>query len=144
MAYVDMARSHGERLLREGFDLLDVARDADGDYPFRHGAAAYFVSVHATGRAVRIWSPAVRGIKATAAVLREVNATNARLVHARAYVESAALYVESILPVEELTEEYLVRACQEVGSTADRLGSLLAAVHGGCVWFAEEADKPAG
>jgi hypothetical protein len=36
---------------------------------------------------------------------------------------------------------YLAAVCHEVGSTADRVGQLLAAVHGGHVAFEDETEE---
>ncbi len=65
------------------------------------------------------------------AVLRELNETNASLLLARVFADGSSLVVEGCLPVEPLQARDLALLCQEVGSTADRLGSLLSAVHGG-------------
>jgi len=139
-----MAHSHVQRLLREGMELDELEQDGDGDYAFRHGTAAYFLSVHPDGHAVRIWSHAVQGTKATAPVLREVNDANRRLVQSRAYVDGPTLVVECIVPVKPLTVAHLMGACHEVACTADRLGSLVAAVHGGQVWFDQEVEEATG
>ena len=42
MAFVDMAHSHVQRLLREACEVDEVKQDEDGDYAFRHGTAAWF------------------------------------------------------------------------------------------------------
>lgn len=131
MAYVDMAHSHVQRMLREACGTDEVVQDEDGDYPFRHNTAAWFASVHPQGHLVRIWSRAVTGVRPTAAVLREVNATNVRMLHSRAYLQHDSLVIEAIVPVEGLEREHLAALCHEVGCTADRLGELLATVHGG-------------
>ena len=135
MAYEDMARSHVRQLLRDGMELDEVRMDPDGDFPFRHGTAVYFVSVVHCGHMVRIWSHAVYGVKESKPVLREVNSTNESLVHARAFVQAEAVVVEAYLPVEFLEAGYLTAVCYEVGRTADQLGELVSTVHGGRVFF---------
>ena len=133
MSYLDMARSHVKELAREVFELTEIVVDEDGDLPFRHGTAVFYVSVVANGRLVRVWSRAVDGLAVTKPVLREVNDANAWLVLARTWVHGSAVMVEGCLPVEALRAGDLRALCLEVGSTADRLGSMLAAVHGGQV-----------
>jgi len=128
-----MARSHVKELAREAFELSELVVDSDDDLPFHHGSAVYYVSLVADGRLVRVWSRAVDGLAVTKPVLREVNDANAWLVLARTWVQGSAVMVEGCLPVEALRAGDLRSLCMEVGSTADRLGSMLAAVHGGQV-----------
>jgi hypothetical protein len=140
VSYADMARSHVQQLAREAFSLQDVVVDEDGDLPFPCGTAMLYVSVAREGRLVRVWSRAVHGLEVKKAVLREVNDTNAGLTLARVWASGTAVWVEGWLPVETLRPEDLGRLCWEVGSTADRLGSMLAAVHGGVVAFPDGCD----
>ena len=136
-----MAHSHVQRMLREGMELDTVEQDSDGDYPFRHGTAMYYLSVGRGGHLLKIWSHAAYGVKPTKSVLREVNSTNEMLIHCRAYMTGETLVVEAFVPIESLIPGYLVAVCHEVGCTADRVGQLLAAVHGGHVAFEDETEE---
>jgi hypothetical protein len=138
MAYVDLARSHVKELVRQGMGLTELVEDCDGDLPFRRGTAAYFISTRLDGAKLRVWSRAVGEIKPTVAVLREVNAANAGLETARVIVRSDDVYVEGVLPIDTCTAEQLADLCLEVGVSADELGSLIAAVHGGTTWFSDD------
>jgi hypothetical protein len=140
LSYEDMARSHVKELAREAFDLQEVVVDADGDLPFPCGTALFYVSVVDRGQLVRVWSQAVAGLEVKKAVLREVNDANRGMRVARASATAGAVWVEGCLPVETLRPEDLGRLCHEVGTTADRLGSMLAAVHGGVVAFPGGCD----
>jgi hypothetical protein len=145
MAFVDMARSHVERMLREGMDLEQVVTDSDGDFPFRHRSAAYWLSLSPSGHMVRVWSRAVDGVRPTAALLREVNDLNTRLLHSRAYVERGAVWIEAALPVRPLEADYLAAVCYEIGDAADTIGPMIVAVHGG--WqprVVEDVEEEAG
>ncbi len=144
MGYEEMAHSHVQRLLREGMGLDELVQDREGDYPFRHGTAMYYLSVVHGGHMVKIWSYCVFGLKATAPVLREINAANARLVHCRMFLCGSTLEVEAFLPIELLVPGYLVAVCAEVGETADSIGQLMAAVHGGSVCFDDEVETADG
>lgn len=129
-----MAHSHIQRMMREAMELDgEIVQDSDGDYPFRHGDAAYFLSVGRGGHLVKIWSHAVFGLKHTSAVLREVNEANEQLMHCRVYLTGGTLVVEAFLPIETLIPGYLAAVCSEVGTVSDRMGHLMAAVHGGIV-----------
>lgn len=140
MSFIDMAHSHVQRMLREGMELDTVVQDNDGDYPFRAGTAMYYVSVGNHGHMVKVWSHAVYGLKRSKAVLREVNSTNERLTHGRAYLQAGHLVVEALVPVQFLTPAYLAAVCEEVGRTADRVGQLLATVHNGTLCFADAIE----
>lgn len=135
-----MARSHVKELAREAFELHDVVVDEDGDLPFPCGTAMFYVSVVEGGRLVRVWSRAVSGIEVRKPVLRELNEANAGLRFARTYATGSSVWVEGHLPVESLTPRDLGCLCVEVGTAADRLGSMLAAVHGGHVAFPDGCD----
>jgi hypothetical protein len=136
-----MAHSHVQRMLREGMELEKVEQDGDGDYPFRHGTAMYYLTVLRGGRLLKIWSHAAYGVKPTKAVLREVNSTNELLMHCRTYMWGETLVVEAFVPIESLIPGYLAAVCHELGCTADRVGQLLAAVHGGHVAFDDETEE---
>jgi hypothetical protein len=135
-----MARSHVKELVREAFELDEVVVDGDGDLPFPCGTAMFYVSLIRRGRMVRIWSQAVAGIKVNKAVLKEINEVNRGLMLARAWADDDAVWVEGRLPVEVLRVPDVGALCMEVGTTADRVGSMLAAVHGGVVAFPDAAE----
>jgi hypothetical protein len=136
-----MAHSHVQRMLREAFELDELEQDGDGDYPFRHGTAMYYLTVLRGGHLVKVWSYAVSGLRPTAPVLREVNDLNARLLHSRAFLCGGHLQLEAFLPIESLVPGYLAAVCLELGRAADEVGQLLAAVHGGQVCFAGETEE---
>jgi len=135
-----MARSHVKELAREAFELDEVVVDCDGDLPFPFGTALVYVSVVRDGRLVRVWSRALSGIHVNKAVLREIDEVNAGLIFGRVFTRLDGVIVESCLPVEPLRPCDLGRLVAEVGATADRVGSMLAAVHGGDVVFPDGCD----
>jgi len=140
LSYMQMAHSHLQRMLREGMELDEIQQDSDGDYPFRHGTAMYYLSVGRGGHMVKLWSNVVFGLKGTASVLREVNATNERLMHCRMFLSGTTLQIEAFLPIEPLVPGYLTAVCHELGEAADNVGHLMAAVHGGCIAFDDELE----
>ena len=135
-----MARSHVERLVREAFELEHVVVDEDGDLPFPCGTAMFYASVIREGRLLRVWSRAVVGVHVTKHVLREINDANTSLVLSRAYARGSAVWVEGCLPVEVLRPQDVGFLCTEVGTTADKLGCLIATVHGGQVAVPDAAE----
>ena len=116
-----MARSHVKELLRKAFRFEQVLVDEDGDVPMPYGTAMVYASVVARGRLVRVWSRAAAGVKATKAVLREVNDANTHAVAARVYAAHGGVWVEGHFPVEGLRLKDLKQLCIEVGELADRL-----------------------
>jgi hypothetical protein len=135
-----MARSHVKELARTAFELDEVVVDADGDLPFPCGTAMFYLSVVGNGRLLRVWSRAVAGIKVNKPVLREINEVNAGLTVARVWATDSEVWVEGCLPVQILRPRDVGALSVEVGTTADRLGSMLAAVFGGRVALPENAD----
>jgi hypothetical protein len=144
LSYEDMARSHVRELVREAFELSELVVDDDGDLPFPCGTALFYVSVVRDGRFVRVWSRVVGGIEPKKAVLREVNDANAGLTLARVHASVSAVWVEGLLPLEPLRARDLAALCFEVGTTADQLGQMLAAVHGGSVAVPDGCDAGHG
>ena len=140
MSYEDMARSHVKELVRTVFELDEVVVDADGDLPFPCGTAMFYLSLVGDGRLLRVWSRAVAGIKVNKPVLQEINQVNAGMTVGRVWATGSEVWVEGCLPVQTLRPRDVGALCHEVGTTADRLGSMLAAVYGGRVAFPEGAD----
>lgn len=136
-----MARSHVKELVREAFELDEVVVDEDGDLPFPCGTAMFYASVTDSGQLLKVWSRAVAGLPITKPVLREMDEANNALRYARVSSRQDAVWVEGCFPIESLRAQDLAFLFHEVGSTADRLGSMLAAVHGGVIAFPHEADS---
>jgi len=135
-----MARSHVKQLVREAFELDEVVVDSAGDLPFACGTAWFYLSVSRRGRVLRAWSRAVVGIRVNKPVLREINEVNAGLTFARVWANDSEVWVEGCLPLETLQVRDVGAVCMEVGNTADKLGSMLAAVYGGRVAFPDAAE----
>ena len=135
-----MARSHVKELVRDAFTLEEVVVDDDGDLPFPCGTAMLYLSVVGNGRLLRVWSRAVAGIKVNKPVLSEINEVNAGLTVGRVWATGDEVWVEGCLPVQIARPRDVGALCYEVGTTADRLGSMLAAVYGGRVARPEGVD----
>ena len=122
------------------FELDELVVDGDGDLPFPCGTAMFYMSVVGRGRLLRVWSRAVSGIRVNKPVLKEINDVNATLTLSRVWADDDEVWVEGCLPVETLRPNDVGSLCMEVGTTADRMGSMLAAVHGGRVVFPDAAE----
>lgn len=132
MAYIDMVRSHVERLLQDGVDKCRVDPDDDGDYRQDYGSAIVFLRVvdHDPGF-VRIFSVVLRDVRYSAKLLRELNEINRRLVYGRFTHAGMLVVLKHYLIAGSLDQETLATACGALGETANDFGPTLAAVYGG-------------
>ena len=133
-------RVYVERLLMEQFDTTSLVKDGDGDVPFSKGTSACFVTVEDRPLGVRVWGMAATGIRPTAAVLREVNELNQRTSHAKVVHAGDRVWVELRVPADQVAARSVRRACGQVCSIADDIGSLFAGVHGGSTPFPVDAQ----
>jgi hypothetical protein len=83
---------------------------------------------------------AATGIKPTAAVLREVNELNQQATLAKVVLAGDRVWVEVRLPADQVSPRSLRRACQQVCTIADDIGSLFAGVYGGSTPFPVDAQ----
>jgi Putative bacterial sensory transduction regulator len=149
MGQVDWLRSHIRQCMQEVWEVCRVQVDDDGDVPFRAGAAAgWIAAVDGEPPLVRVWAHAAFGVKATAAVLREINDLNRRSRTAHVYWDGGAVVVEQSLHADGVDAATLGQAWQSVTTVANDLGPMLTAVHGGTMPYPvrEEAvdDREAG
>lgn len=142
MARSDLVHAHIAALLREWFNLEQVHRDEDGDYPFRFGTTAYYVRVLDRDPAmVRIFATAVHDAPFSADLLTELNDINGATAFCRATWSAGQVWVEAELWAETADAFSLGMACERVGDLADRIGPTLAALFGGrTVWALDEAE----
>jgi hypothetical protein len=124
----------------EQFDTTTLLKDDDGDVPFSKGTSACFVSVERRRLGVRGWGMAAMGIKPTAAALREVNELNQQATLAKVVLAGDRVWVEVRLPADQVSARSLRRACQQVCTIADDIGSLFAGVYGGSTPFPVQAQ----
>lgn len=124
-------RAYVEKLLRECC-LDQVEADGDGDYPFRWGTAACWVRVHEHPHArVEVFAQVVHGVRPSARLLREINEANRRIVAGRVYEWEGTILAAQSVHAHGLQGDTLVSACVGIGTVADDLGSLLAAMFDG-------------
>lgn len=143
MAHIDLVQAWVEKLLKEAFDLDELVRDADGDYPFRHGSAAYFVRVlDRDPPLVRVFAVAVTDVEATPELCWEVNDLNASVSLVRLSAAAGCVFVEADLLADSLEREQLLHVCFTVGDVADHVGPLIAATFGGQTAFPADESEP--
>ena len=132
-------RSHVELLLQREWDVCRVLSDEDGYFPYRHGTAACYVSVlDLDPPMVRVFAHAAYGLKPTLKVLREINEIQGRSVSARVELRRDVVVVSQTFSPIGLTQPVLAQAMGAVGSVADDVGTLLAAMFDGATPFKHE------
>lgn len=133
-------RSHVERLLQEQWQTCRVHPDGDGDYMFRKGTAAGWVSVLSSEPVmVRVFAHAVHGLKPSLAVLRELNDIQSRSLSTSIGLIHGWVTVSQTISPIALSQEVLAQAISAVGAVANDIGVLLAGVFGGTTPFPVEA-----
>jgi hypothetical protein len=130
-------RSHVERCLQEVWDLRRVRADSDGDYPFRWGTAACWVSIDTRSKPamITVFAHAAFDVPRSGKMLREINDVNraSRLANV-AWCEGLVVVKYSTL-ASGIDRKQFKHICAAVGSVADDIGTLLTSVHGGSTPF---------
>ncbi len=136
-----MLRSHVERCLQDVWEKHDLVMDGDGDYPYRWGTAACWVGVTTEATVgVRVFAHAAHGLKRTARLLSEINEVNTRSRWARVFWNQGTVIVAAELPWTAIDRPTLDQFMRSVGSVADDIGTMMAAVYGGRTPFPSELD----
>jgi hypothetical protein len=139
MAELMWIRSHVEVLLQREWEVCRVVADADGDYPFRRGTAACYVSVlDVDPPMVRVFAHAAYGLKPTLKVLREINEVQHRALSARVELRNDVVVVSQTLSPVGLTQPVLAQAMEAVATVADDIGTLFAVMFDGRTPFGHE------
>lgn len=135
-------RAHVLRSLRRDLCTGPLVPDDDGDLRVVWRTLPVYVRLVEGGPPlVRVWTPAAYDLPSTAKVLREVNDVNAALSGARCFLRGRTLYVAGELEVASVEPGELGRLVERVGTTGVRVGSMLAAVHGGVHPRADQEEE---
>jgi hypothetical protein len=125
-------RSHVERCLQDEWGCCQVTVDEDGDYPFRAGTAACWVSVLETEPImVRVSAQAAYGLRQSAKLLAELNAIQLSALSASIGLADDTVVVSQTLSPIGLSGPALAQAIHAVGGVASDVGLLLAGMFGG-------------
>ena len=135
-------KSHVELLLQREWEVCRVATDPDGDFPFRGGTAACWVTVSdGEPPMVHVFAHAACGLKPTARVLRELNDIQNRALSARVALADGCVLVSQVISPIGLTQPVLAQALRSVGGVAEDIGPLLAAMFDGSTPFPVEVPE---
>jgi len=139
MSELMWVRSHVELLLQREWQVCRVLADDDGDFPYRHGTAACYVSVlDLDPPMVRVFAHAAYGLKPTLKVLRELNEIQGRSLSARIELRRDVVVVSQTISPVGLTQSVLAQAMDAVNTVADDIGTLLAVMFDGATPFKHE------
>lgn len=135
-------RSHVERLLQDEWDQCRVKVDEDGDWPFRCGTAACWVSVvEAEPVMIRVFAQVATGLRPSLKLPRELNDIQSRTLSATLVLQGGTVLVSQTVSPVGLSQPVLAQAMHSVGGVADNVGMLLAGMYGGATPYTAEAAE---
>jgi type III secretion system-like peptide-binding chaperone len=125
-------RSHVERLLQDEWRACRVVADDEGDYPFRDGTAACWVSVLDTPPVmVRVFAHAACGLRPSLELLTELNEIQLRALSVAVMLHDDVVIVQQTISPLDLSGPVLAQTLRAVGGVADDIGILLASMFNG-------------
>lgn len=147
MVRSEIIRPYLERQLSEWLNVEDVRQDVNGRYPVRIGSSGFFVEIvepRPTGEGttvVRVWSPAVVGIRKSAKLLSALNQFNHEAVGLRSFFVNGQVIFATEAVAETLDPSEFSFACETVSQAAEQYGPELVERFGGSTMFAIEAAE---
>lgn len=145
MVRSEIIRPYVEQQLSEWLHVDDVRQDTNGRYPVRIGTSGFFVELlepKATGAGatlVRVWSPAVVGVRKSAKLLSALNQFNLDSVGVRSFFINGQVIFATEAVAESLDPGEFTFACETVSQAAEHFAPELADRFGGSTMFAGEA-----
>jgi hypothetical protein len=122
--------------LRQWLMVSDLVTDQDGDYPCRSGSALVYVRVvDGTPPFVTVFSPILRDIEASPALLTALNDLNLRIRFGRVFWIQRQVIVMTEITGVDVTPDQVALACIELGNLADTLDDVLHGRFGGQTIF---------
>jgi T3SS (YopN, CesT) and YbjN peptide-binding chaperone 1/T3SS (YopN, CesT) and YbjN peptide-binding chaperone 3 len=122
--------------LRQWLMVGDLVTDEDGDYPCRSGSAMVFVRiVDGTPPFVTVFSPILRDIDASPALLTALNDLNLRIRFGRVFWARRQVIAMTEITGVDVTPDQVALTCIELGNLADTLDDVLHGRFGGRTMF---------
>lgn len=133
IAAVEAATSHVETLIERVTGIDKALPDPDGDYPVRFRDALYFVRVDGDGDepVVRVYSPVLLDVPASAELFEAINAVNASLGFCRCLLLDDRVVIEAEHLGLTLRTDDFRELTHHVASASDFFGSTLIQRFGG-------------
>jgi hypothetical protein len=122
--------------LRQWLMVSELVTDQDGDYPCRSGSAMVFVRmVDGVPPFVTVFSPILRDIDLSPALLTALNDLNVRIRFGRVFWVQRQVLVMAEITAVDVTPEQVALTCMELGNLADTLDDVLHGRFGGRTMF---------
>ena len=142
MANVEMVRAYVEKILEEflGTDSLKV--DGDGDYPIRHGSAAYYVRITGGDSVyVSVFSEVLLEVEGGAELYEVLNDINAHIRGARIFHREDRIILATEVEPDDMQPAELADACDRIAKVADHYDDQLHEKFGGKLMFEEDHEE---
>lgn len=144
MTKTEVIRPYLEQTMRELLRVERLVVWEDGTIPIRAGSAGVYVKLAEPNDRplVHVYSPLLRGVPSTPALLERLNGINASTFQARAFWVDEQVIVAVDLLAEALDKEELSAAVELVSTFADRWDTELRSAFGGSTAFEDAAPRP--
>lgn len=123
MANLEVIRGFIAQALGDGSHFgAPVERDQDGDFQIRRGSAEFWAGAAqaADGSGmVQVGSVVLRGVPLSKKALKAVNSINRDYLWVRAVWADDLIVICRDIPIDLVTTEVLVQACDFIGAVAD-------------------------
>ena len=123
--------------LKEATGLDRLEFDDDGDIAMRYGSAQMFVRLIDDPPYVRIYSPLLREIEPSPAILARLNEINTGLTLLRLIIRNRTIWSVADVPVSPSVGQRVAQVFHNCCVIAGAMGSLLGEKFGGQIAFAE-------
>ena len=142
MANSEMVRAYVEKILKEFLETDQLTADGDGDYPIRHGSAAYYVRI-TTGDDVyvSVFSEVLREVEPSAELYDVLNDINAHIRGARIFHRKDRVILATEVEPDDMQPAELAAACERIAKIADHYDDQLHEKFGGKLMFDEDATE---
>ena len=115
-----------ERVLADAFNLGEVTRDEDGDYPIPFGPAPLYARLtDGTPHRLQLFTVALDGVPGSEQLFAELNSMNTNLGFARAIWTAGQVLFETELEATDVEPDGVIAACTRVAELAASLGPVL-------------------
>jgi hypothetical protein len=144
MAKAEVIRPHLEKLMKELLGVESLVIWDDGTIPIRAGSAGVYVKLDEPNDRplIHVYSPMLRGVASTPALLEQLNGINATSYQARVFWVAEQVIVAIDLLAEALDKEELSAAVDLVSGFADHWDTELRAAFGGDIAFEDATAEP--
>lgn len=145
MANVEMLRPYVEQKVAELLGVEKVNVDETGNIPIRSGSAVCFARLleGPTGPMFRVFSPMLKGVKATPALLERLNTMNADVPYVRFFHVEDVVYCSIDVVAENMQREEIEHALSAITFNADQIDDLLKNEFGGERMIEDEPEAKA-